>query len=152
MGGKKENGQAHNSEEKDGYDARLLDHDVIFPSLIQSTHTHTRKSTFNEITNLRPDMSFLQVLNHSVGDSSQMTHVASPGPTFSSREIRGHKPTATETASMLYYAPLIKSDEKLKQLILNSVILLPGVQNPLHQATLLEKLHNTHRHKRRLDY
>lgn len=47
--------------------------------------------TFDEITNLRLDMSFLQVLYHSVGDSSQMTHVTSPGPTLSSRDIRGHK-------------------------------------------------------------
>lgn len=115
-------------------------------------YTHICKPTFNEITNLRPDMSFLQVLNHSVGDSSQMTHVTSPGPTFSSRKIRGCKPTAIERASMLYYIPLIKSGEKLKQLILNSVILLPGIQNPLHQATLLEELHNTHRQKGRLDY
>lgn len=39
--------------------------------------------TFDEVTNLGLYWSFLQVLDHHVGNSSQMTHVASPGATLS---------------------------------------------------------------------
>lgn len=65
-------------------------------------------------------------------------------------------PSALEISEAILEAPtlnqisLIKRSggkKKLNQLILNSVILLPGVQNPLHQATLLEKLCGPNRQK-----
>lgn len=39
--------------------------------------------TFDEVTNLGLYWSFLQVLDHHVGNSGQMTHVSSPGATLS---------------------------------------------------------------------
>lgn len=35
--------------------------------------------TFNEVSDLGLYWSFLQVLDHHVGNSGQMTHIASPG-------------------------------------------------------------------------
>ena len=39
--------------------------------------------TFDEVSDLGLYRSFLQVLDHHVGNSGQMTHVASPGATLS---------------------------------------------------------------------
>lgn len=51
--------------------------------------------TFDEVSDLGLYWSFLQVLDHHVGNSGQVTHVASPGPTLGSvSHIYIHKLTS----------------------------------------------------------
>lgn len=49
--------------------------------------------TFNQPVNLRVSQPFLQVLNHSVSDSRQVTHVSSSSAPFSPADIDRHQTT-----------------------------------------------------------
>lgn len=93
-------------------------------------------NTSDEVRDLGLYWSFLQVLDHHVGYSSQVTHVASPGTTIS--------PDSHRHPYYLQLKALIVRKKKHRNLqkedLLYSIVLLPGIKDPLKQSTLLEEL------------
>lgn len=93
-------------------------------------------NTSDEVRDLGLYWSFLQVLDHHVGYSSQVTHVASPGTTISP-DIHRH-PYYLQLKALILRK--ITQEPTEGRLLLYSIVLLPGIKDPLKQLTLLEEL------------
>lgn len=85
-------------------------------------------------------------MDHHVGDSGEVTHVAPPGAPFSSK-INRYMSQIMYTAVAAVYEVVNKLGTKSKSLrfavmifLLYFIIFFPGIQNLLDQHTLLEKL------------
>lgn len=106
-----------------------------------------RTLTFDEVSDLGLYWSFLQVPHHQVGNSGQVTHVASPGAPLSPDINRQSQFSFQLKRTSNIQQEHSWSHANVMRFLLYLIILLPGVKDLLYQFTLLEELRVQHKHK-----